>query len=94
MACEIAKAAEYSGRRGYPEFSMPLLPRTRSRQLFEKLSDLEAQMHKMQSEIAVLHDRQADDEVEGLAAERVRSGAAERTQDGAKALAEVGIQVR
>jgi hypothetical protein len=73
---------------------MPLLPRTKSRQLFEKLSDLEKQMREMQGEIAVLHDRQADDEVEALAGERVRSGAAERTQDGASALDELGIHVR
>jgi hypothetical protein len=73
---------------------MPLLPRTKSRQLFEKLNDLEVQMREMRGEISALHDRQADDEVEALAAERVRSGAAERTQDGAEALAELGIQVR
>jgi len=73
---------------------MPLLPRTRSRQLFEKLSDLEAQMREMRGQIAVLHDRQADDEVEALAAERVRSGAAGRTEDGIEALAELGIDVR
>ncbi len=73
---------------------MPLLPRTKSRQLFEKLRDLEAQMREMQGEIAVLHDRQADDEVEALAAERIRSGAADRTEDGASALGELGIHVR
>jgi hypothetical protein len=73
---------------------MPLLPRTKSRQLFEKLGDLEAQMREMRGEIAALHDRQADDEVEALAAERVRSGAAERTEDGAQALADLGIDVR
>lgn len=73
---------------------MPLLPRTKSRQLFEKLSDLEKQMREMQGEIAVLHDRQADDEVEALAAERIRSGAAERTEDGASALGELGIDVQ
>ena len=73
--------------------SMPQLPRTKSRQLFEKLSDLEAQMREMRGEIAALHDRQADEEVEALAAERVRSGAAERTQNGAEALADLGIQV-
>lgn len=73
---------------------MSLLPRTRSRQLFEKLSDLEEQMRQMQGEIAVLHDRQADDEVETVAAERVRSGAAGRAEDGAGALAELGIDVR
>jgi hypothetical protein len=73
---------------------MPLLPRTRSRQLFEKLSDLENQMREMRGEIAVLHDRQADDEVETLAAERVRSGAVDRAEDGVEALAELGIDVR
>lgn len=73
---------------------MPMLPRTKSRQLFEKLSDLEAQMREMQGEIAVLHDRQVDEEVEALAAERVRSGAVERTEDGAQALADLGIDVR
>lgn len=73
---------------------MPLLRRTKSRQLFEKLSDLEAQMREMRGEIAALHDRQADDEVEALAAERVRSGAAEYKQDGVEALAELDIHVR
>jgi hypothetical protein len=73
---------------------MPLLPRTRSRQLYEMLSDLEAQMRTMKGEIAVLQDRQADDEVEALAAERVRSGAAERAEDGARVLGELGIDVR
>jgi hypothetical protein len=73
---------------------MPLLPRTKSRQLFEKLSDLETQMREMQGQISALHDRQADDEVEALAAERIRSGAAERTEGGAGALGELGIDVR
>jgi len=73
---------------------MPLLPRTKSRQLFEKLSDLEAQMREMRGEISVLHDRQADDEVEALAAERVRSGAAGRSEDGAQALTDLDIDLR
>ncbi len=38
--------------------------------------------------------RSADDEAEALAAERIRSGAAERTQDGAEALGELGIHAR
>ena len=50
-------------------------------------------MHEMRGEIAILHDRQADDEVEALAAERVRSGADKRTEDGAEALADLGIRV-
>lgn len=73
---------------------MPLLPRTKSRQLFEMLSDLETQMREVRGEIATMQDRRADDEVEALAAERVRSGAAQRTEDGAEALADLGIQVR
>ena len=58
------------------------------------LSDLEKQMHEMQGAIALLQDRRADDEVEALAAERVRSGAAEGTEDAAHALADLGIDVR
>jgi hypothetical protein len=58
------------------------------------LSDLEMQMREVRSEIATIQDRRADDEVEALAAERVRSGAAQRTEDGAEALADLGIQVR
>ena len=73
---------------------MPLLPKTKSRQLFEMLSDLEGQMREMKGEIAALQDRQADDEVEALAAERIRSGAAKHTEDGAQALADLGIDVR
>lgn len=38
--------------------------------------------------------RRADDEVEAVAAERIRNGAAEQTQDGAEALREIGIPVR
>jgi hypothetical protein len=39
-----------------------------------------------------LEARGTDKEAEALAAERIRSGAAERTQDGAEALAETCIQ--
>lgn len=38
--------------------------------------------------------RAADDEVAAVAAERVRSGAAQRTEDGEKALRELGISPR
>lgn len=66
------------------------------------LSRLEDQMHKMRDDIdsrldsmsEAFESRRADDEVEALAAERVRSGAAERTADGAEALAELGIRPR
>ena len=77
---------------------MPLLPKTKSKQLLEMLSALEEQVHAMRGEIAAMHVamelQQADDEVEALAAERVRSGAAVRTQSGVEALAELGIQAR
>ncbi|HEV2791506.1 MAG TPA: hypothetical protein VGV69_09445 [Solirubrobacterales bacterium] len=58
------------------------------------MSDLEAQMREMRGEIAAMQGGQADDEVEALAAERVRSGAAQRSEDGASALADLGIDVR
>jgi hypothetical protein len=35
--------------------------------------------------------RQADDEAAAIAAERIRSGAVENTEDGAEALASLGI---
>jgi hypothetical protein len=38
-----------------------------------------------------LDARWTDDKVEALAAESIRSGAAERTEDGAEALAELGV---
>jgi hypothetical protein len=49
---------------------------------------------RLDSMIEAFESRRADDEVEALAAERIRSGAAERTQDGAEALREIGIRVR
>jgi hypothetical protein len=66
------------------------------------LSRLEDQMHRMRDDfdsrldsmMEAFESRRADDEVEALAAERIRSGAAERTQDGAEALREIGIRVR
>jgi hypothetical protein len=41
-----------------------------------------------------LDARGADEEAETLAAERIRSGAAERAQHGSEALAELGIHTR
>ncbi|MGO9448960.1 MAG: hypothetical protein ACLP04_09940 [Solirubrobacteraceae bacterium] len=38
--------------------------------------------------------RSADEEAEAIAAERIRSGAVGRTQDGAEALSELGIHTR
>lgn len=37
--------------------------------------------------------RRADDDAAAVAAERIRSGAAEDTEDGAKALASLGIEL-
>lgn len=49
---------------------------------------------RLDSMMEAVEARRADDEVEAVAAERIRSGAAERTQDGAEALREIGIRVR
>ena len=73
---------------------MPLLPKTRSGQVLDKLSRLEDQMHEMHDDIdsrldsmtEAFESRRADDEAAALAAERIRSGAAARTQDGAGTL--------
>jgi hypothetical protein len=81
---------------------MPLLPRSKSSRVLDKLSRLEDQMHRMRDDfdsrldsmMEAFESRRADDEVEAVAAERIRSGAAERTQDGAEALREIGIRVR
>lgn len=64
-------------------------------ELAERLVGLEAQMRKMQEELGALaealHAHAADAEVEALAAERIKSGAAQRTVDGAETLAELGL---
>jgi hypothetical protein len=81
---------------------MPLLPRSKSSRVLDKLSRLEEQMHRMRDDFDSRFDsmmeafgsRRADAEVEAVAAERIRSGAAERVQDGAEALREIGIRVR
>jgi hypothetical protein len=72
---------------------------TKSTQLMDMLARLEAQMRTMQSDIDARLDAiaegfeasRADDEAETLGAERIRSGAAERTRNGAEVLAELGI---
>jgi len=85
---------------------MPLLGKTRSSQaldtLMEMLSRLEELVRKLQADMdsrldtmtQAFEQRGADDEAEALAAERIRSGAAERTQDGAEALNQLGIHAR
>jgi hypothetical protein len=77
-------------------------PETKPTELADMLARLEAQMRRMHDDLdsrldaiaESLEARGADEEAEALAAERIRSGAAERTQDGAEALAELGIHTR
>lgn len=75
---------------------MPLLPR-RSDQLEDKLHRLEEQMRAMDSRIdemaETFESRRADDEAAAIAAERIRSGAADHKEDGAEALAKLGIEI-
>ncbi len=78
---------------------MPPAPETKPTELADRLTRLEDQMRRMHDDLdgrldAIadsLEARGADEEAEALAAERIRSGAADRTQDGAEALAELGI---
>jgi hypothetical protein len=81
---------------------MPLLPKSKSRHAIEEMLErIQAEVSKLRDEIEsrfdqmgeTIESRRADDEAEALAAERVRSGAAERTEDGAKALRDLGIHV-
>lgn len=75
---------------------MPLLPR-RSDQVQDKLHRLEEQMQAMSSRIdemaETFESRRADDEAAAIAAERIRSGAADHKEDGAEALAKLGIEI-
>jgi hypothetical protein len=81
---------------------MPLLPKTKSSRLLEMLARLEDQMRKMRVDMDSRFDsmaetfeaRRADDEVEAVAAERIRSGAADRTKDGGEVLRDLGIHPR
>lgn len=75
---------------------MPLLPR-RSDQVQDKLQRLEEQMRAKDSRIdemaKTFEAHRADDEAAAIAAERIRSGAADHKEDGAKALAKLGIEI-
>jgi len=75
---------------------MPLLPR-RSDQVQDKLHRLEEQIQVMNSRIdemaETFESRHADDEAAAIAAERIRSGAADHEEDGAEALAKLGIEI-
>ena len=75
---------------------MPLLPR-RSGQVQDKLHRLEEQMRTMNSRIdemaETFESRRADDEAAAVAAERIRSGAADHTEAGVEALAKLRIEI-
>lgn len=58
-------------------------------QMRQMHDDLESRPH---ANAETLDAREIDKEAEALAADRIRSGAAERTQDGAQALAELCIR--
>ncbi len=76
---------------------MPLLSRMKS----GRVRRLEDQMRKMRDDmdsrfdsmVEVFESRRADDEAAAIAAERIRSGAAEHKEDGAEALAKLGIRL-
>jgi hypothetical protein len=80
---------------------MASTPETKSTELKDMLTRLEEQMRRMQDDIDARLDAiaegfeasRADDEVEAVAAERIRSGATTRRRDGAEALAELGIGI-
>ncbi len=62
------------------------------RQLQELVRKLQADLDsRLDTMTQAFESRSADDEAEALAAGRIRSGAAERTQDGTEALSELGI---
>jgi len=67
----------------------------RSGRVQDKVRRLEEQMRTMNSKIDSMAEafeaRTADDEAAAIAAERIRSGAADRKEDGAEALAKLGI---
>jgi hypothetical protein len=83
-------------------FRGPPAPETKPIELADMLARLEDQMCRMHDDLDSRLDAIAecleaggtDREADTLAAERIRSGAAERTQDGAEALAELGIHMR
>jgi len=76
---------------------MPLLPRPRSGQVQGKLRQLEEQVQVMNTRIdemaEAFESRRADDEAAAIAAERIRSGAADHKEDGAEALRKLGIEI-
>jgi CHASE3 domain sensor protein len=80
---------------------MALLPRTKSSRVLDMLNRLEEQMRSMRADMdskldsmaETFESRRADDETAAIAAERIRSGAAEHKEDGGEALAKLGIRL-
>lgn len=68
-----------------------------SDQVQDKLHRLEEQMQAMNSRIDEMAEtfeaRRADDEAAAIAAERIRSGAADHKEDGPEALGVLGIEI-
>jgi CHASE3 domain sensor protein len=63
----------------------------------DKVRRLEEQMETVNSKLdemaETFESRRADDEAAAIAAERIRSGAADHKEDGAEALAKLGIEI-
>jgi len=55
-------------------------------------TNAKAERRRLRKE-SLAHERAADEEAEAIAAERIRSGAADQTEDGAKVLERLGIEV-
>jgi outer membrane murein-binding lipoprotein Lpp len=76
---------------------VPLISRMKSGRVQDKVRRLEEQMESMNSKIDAMAEtfesRRADDEAAAIAAERIRSGAADHKEDGAEALAKLGIEL-
>ena len=76
---------------------MLLLPRPKSARVHDKLHRLEDQMQAMNTRIdemaEAVESRRADDEAAAIAAERIRSGAADQKEDGVEALGKLGIDI-
>jgi len=63
----------------------------------DKVRRLEEQMESVNSKLDEMAEtfeaRRADDEAAAIAAERIRSGAADHKEDGAEALTKLGIEL-
>ncbi|HET7446040.1 MAG TPA: hypothetical protein VFJ57_15430 [Solirubrobacterales bacterium] len=63
----------------------------------DKVRRLEEQMESVNSKLDEMantfESRRADDEAAAIAAERIRSGAADHKEDGGEALAKLGIEL-